>query len=82
MWALYTISPHAMNGRELLVHDMATAAEESGKGYGSKVLEYLEKVAIEMQCWRIFVHTRNAKEFYLKTGFTEHSTGLVKIFNG
>jgi GNAT superfamily N-acetyltransferase len=79
--ASYTISPHTMYGRELLVHDMATAVEESGKGYGSRVLEYLAEVAEKTKCWRIFVHTKNTKGFYLRNGFDEYSTGLVKIFN-
>lgn len=79
--ASYTLSPHAY-GRELLVHDMATAQGESGKGHGSTVLKYLEEVAAKTNSWRIFVHTKNAKGFYLTNGYKEYSTGLIKSFDG
>ena len=79
--ASYTLSPHAMHGRELLIHDMATKPEAARNGYASLILRYLEQVADSESCWRIFVHTKNAADFYLKNGYEDYSTGLIRLID-
>jgi GNAT superfamily N-acetyltransferase len=80
--ASFTISPHTEMGRELLVHDMATLPEFERQGLARSILGYLEGVAVAERCGRIFVHTRKMASFYVKNGFDEHSTGLVKRLQG
>ena len=77
--ASFTISPHAMLGRELLVHDMATLKEAERRGYASLLLKELEKIAHREGCGRIFVHTRQAQKLYAKNGFLEYSTGMIRV---
>ena len=79
--ASFTISPHILHGHELLVHDMATRKQDLGCGYGTRVVELLERIAREEGCFRVFVHTRNASGFYERNGFERYSTGLVKTVN-
>jgi len=76
--ASYTISPHAVLGRELLVHDMATRSGSEGKGFGTTLLRQLERIAMHERCGRIFVHTRRAQNFYSGNGFVNYSTGMIK----
>lgn len=78
----FTVSPHAVLGRELLIHDMATLPEFERGGLGSSLLAYLEATALFEKCGRVFVHTRKMSSFYVKNGFDEYSTGLVKQLEG
>lgn len=80
--ASFTISPHAMHRKELLVHDMATKREFAGNGYGSLLLGFIETIAQHEKCFRVFVHTKNATGFYEHNGFETYSTGLIKRING
>jgi GNAT superfamily N-acetyltransferase len=79
--ASYTVSPHIILGRELLIHDMATRIEAQGKGYASALLRELERIAKECGCGRVFVHTRNASIFYGLNHYQEYSTGMIKILS-
>jgi GNAT superfamily N-acetyltransferase len=74
----FTISPHIRHGHEMLVHDMATRKQELGCGYGTRVVEQLERIAKDEGCFRVFVHTRNASGFYERNGYERYSTGMVK----
>ena len=76
--ASYTVSPHVILTRELLVHDMATLPEARRRGYASLLIEELSRVADEYGCGRIFVHTREAQALYLRNGFEEYSTGMIR----
>jgi GNAT superfamily N-acetyltransferase len=80
--ASFTISPHPELGRELLIHDMATDPEFERRGLASSALGYLDAIAHTERCGRIFVHTRKMSVFYVKNGFDEYSTGLIKRLNG
>jgi GNAT superfamily N-acetyltransferase len=75
----YTISPHVTHRRELLIHDMATLADAQGQGYASTLLETLSAIAREKGCGRIFVHTRRAQSLYVRNGFSDYSTGMIKM---
>lgn len=77
--ASYTISPHVTHRRELLIHDMATLPDAQGQGCASAVLEALSAIAREMGCGRMFVHTRRAQSLYVRNGFSNYSTGMVKM---
>ena len=76
--ASYTISPHVVYGRELLVHDMATLGDEQGRGHASKLIGEIVLIAARHGCGRIFVHTRQAQALYARNGFSEYSTGMVR----
>ncbi len=80
--ASYTISPHAVLGRELLIHDMATLPEAQGRGHATSLISELVQIAAENGCGRLFVHTRNAQALYSRAGFDEYSTGMIKRFDG
>jgi ribosomal protein S18 acetylase RimI-like enzyme len=80
--ASYTISPHVIYGRELLVHDMATLPDAQGRGHASKLLNELASIAQKQGCGRIFVHTRHAQALYSRNGFSEYSTGMIKKIDG
>lgn len=77
--ASYTISPHVTHRRELLIHDMATLPDAQGQGCASALLEALSAIAREKGCGRIFVHTRRAQSLYVRNGFSDYSTGMVKM---
>ncbi len=79
--ASYTISPHVMLGRELLIHDMATLLEARGQRHASSLISELIQIAALRGCGRVFVHTRNAQGLYLSNGFEEYSTGMIKKFD-
>jgi ribosomal protein S18 acetylase RimI-like enzyme len=76
--ASYTISPHVMLGRELLIHDMATITEARGRGCASSLISELIKIAASHNCGRLFVHTRNAQGLYGRNGFEEYSSGMIR----
>jgi GNAT superfamily N-acetyltransferase len=80
--ASYTISPHVTYRRELLIHDMATRPDAQGQGHASSLLEALGAIAREKGCGRIFVHTRNAQSLYARNGFSDYSTGMIKMTAG
>jgi GNAT superfamily N-acetyltransferase len=75
--ASYTISPHAVMGREMLIHDMATKPDAQGAGHASTLLAALTTIARSQECGRLFVHTRNAGQFYERNGFAVYSTGMI-----
>lgn len=79
--ASFTISPHAMLGRELLIHDMATRKEMEKKGHASQIIAKLESIARGEGCGRVFVHTVHAQGLYSRNGFKEYSTGMIKIID-
>lgn len=80
--ASYTISPHAILGRELLIHDMATLPEARGRGCATALISELVRIATQQGCGRLFVHTRNAQTLYTHGGFEEYSTGMIKRLDG
>ncbi|NDC38054.1 MAG: GNAT family N-acetyltransferase [Proteobacteria bacterium] len=66
--------PHVTKGRNCWVHDLATHPEQRSKGYGSRLMRYLESWAKEQGCARLCVHTRFEREdtqkFYeIKLGY-------------
>ncbi len=75
--ASYTISPHAVMGREMLIHDMATKPSDQAHGHASALLAALTAIARSQGCGRLFVHTRNAAHFYERNGFAVYSTGMI-----
>jgi N-acetylglutamate synthase-like GNAT family acetyltransferase len=77
--ASYTISPHPVFEREMIIHDMSTLSGESSKGYGTILLSYLDGLAIRLNCERTFVATTNATKFYTNNGYTAHATALKKL---
>jgi uridine kinase/GNAT superfamily N-acetyltransferase len=80
--ASYTISPHVVYGRELLVHDMATLPNFQGQGYATNLIAEIVSVAEKQACGRVFVHTRHAQALYARNGFREYSTGMVRSIGG
>lgn len=76
--ASYTVSPHAVLGRELLIHDMATLPSHQGCGHASALLTELAQIAKDCGCGRLFVHTRDAQSLYSQNGFDDYSTGMIK----
>ena len=77
--ASYTISPHAFFEREMIIHDMSTLTGESSKGYASKLLQFLDQLAIQLNCGRTVLVSAKAAEFYTKNGYLAHATGLKKL---
>ena len=77
--ASYTISPHPVFEREMIIHDMATLAGENSKGHGTALLSYLDQLAISLKCARTFVATTNATEFYKNNGYSAHATAMKKM---
>lgn len=77
--ASYTLSPHALMRREMLIHDMATKPDAQGEGHASALLTALITIARSQQCGRLFAHTRSAEQFYERNGFQEYSTGMILI---
>lgn len=76
--ASFTVSPHALHGAELLIHDMATVERERGKGHAQKILDFLELIARGRDCFRIFVHSKSAAGFYENAGYELYSQALIK----
>jgi GNAT superfamily N-acetyltransferase len=59
-------------GHELQFRKFATIEEHQGKGYGSKLLEYMIHYAKEQNMHRIWCNSRRtATSFYRKFGFRE-----------
>ena len=79
--ASYTISPHAVFEREMIIHDMSTLAGQESKGYGTELLAYLDRRALEVNCGRTIVATAKAANFYESNGYLAHATALKKIHN-
>ena len=75
----YTVSPHPVFEREMIIHDMSTLAGENSKGYGSELLSFLDDLAIQLNCARTFVATTNAADFYKSNGYIAHATALKKM---
>jgi len=79
--ASYTISPHPVLLREMIIHDMSTLAGHEGRGFASQLLNYLDMVAVQQCCGRTFVASAKAAEFYQKNGYQIHATALKKAHN-
>ena len=86
--ASYTISPHPVFTREMIIHDMATLAGENSKGYGSELLSFLDQLAAQLNCARTFVASAKAADFYRNNGYiefrkatAEDSEKLVALIN-
>jgi hypothetical protein len=77
--ASYTVSPHPVFQREMIIHDMSTLAGEEGKGFASNLLQYLDTLAVQLNCGRTFVATAKAAEFYKKNDYEAHATALKKV---
>jgi GNAT superfamily N-acetyltransferase len=77
--ASYTLSPHPVFGREMIIHDMSTLNGHQSTGCGSELLQYLDQLAVSLGCGRTFVATAKAAKFYEKNGYTAHATALKKI---
>ena len=77
--ASYTISPHPVFIREMIIHDMSTLTTEQSKGYGAKLLQFLDALAVELNCQRTFVASARAAKFYEQNGYVEHAAALKKI---
>lgn len=77
--ASYTISPHPVFVREMIIHDMSTKSGQEGKGAGTRLLAYLDKLAVAQGCGRTFLASAKASEFYKKNGYEAHATALKKI---
>ena len=77
--ASYTLSPHSVYCREMIIHDMSTLDGSQSKGFGSDILAYLDRLAVSLGCGRTFVASARAANFYEKNGYTAHATALKKI---
>lgn len=77
--ASYTISPHAVYQREMILHDMSTLSGEEGKGFASALVRYLDTLAMQLNCGRPFVASGRAAEFYKKNGYEAHAIALKKV---
>ena len=77
--ASYTISPHPVFRREMIIHDMSTLAGEGSKGYGSEVLSFLDTLAVQLNCGRTIVSSAKASKFYEQNGYTPYASALKKI---
>jgi GNAT superfamily N-acetyltransferase len=77
--ASYTISPHPVFCREMIIHDMSTLKGRQSMGFGSTLLQYLDQHAVSLGCRRTFVASANAAAFYEKHGYTAHATALKKV---
>ncbi len=62
------IYPHVTRGRDCWVYDLATLKEERSKGFGARILQFVESYAKEKGCTRVCLHTRlsrgDAQRFY------------------
>ena len=62
------IYPHITRERDCWIYDLATLEEERSKGFGEKILRFVEAHAKERGCSRICLHTRlsriDAQRFY------------------
>lgn len=77
--ASYTISPHPVFCREMIIHDMSTLKGRQSMGFGSTLLRYLDQRAVSLGCGRTFVASAKAAAFYEKHGYTAHATALKKV---
>ena len=77
--ASYTLSPHPVYCREMIIHDMATLDGKQSNGCGSEILAYLDRLAVSLGCGRTFVASARAAKFYEKNGYIAHATALKKI---
>ena len=77
--ASYTLSPHPVYGREMIIHDMSTLHGRQSNGCGSEILAYLDRLAVSLGCGRTVVASARAAKFYEKNGYTPHATALKKI---
>lgn len=80
--ASYTLSPHAVYCREMIIHDMSTLEGRQTTGCGTALLQHLEQLAVLLGCGRTFVASARAAGFYEKNGYTAHATALKKIHTG
>ncbi len=64
----YALHPHVERGSEFWLHDFVTLAEQRSKGFGLKMITYLEEQAKKHGCQRFLLHTRDdrldAHRFY------------------
>ena len=74
------LSPHVLNGKELIIKDMVTCPEHRGKGHSRRLLEYVDTLAVAENCYRSFVHTKHAAAMYEHCGYQSYSTGLIKDY--
>ena len=77
--ASYTISPHPVYCREMIIHDMSTLEVMQATGCGSELLQHLDHLAVSLGCQRTFVASATAAAFYEKNGYTAHATALKKM---
>jgi GNAT superfamily N-acetyltransferase len=80
--ASYTLSPHPVYGREMIIHDMSTLEGRQSSGCGSELLQHLDQLAVSSGCGRTFVASAKAAAFYEKNGYTAHATALKKVHTG
>ncbi len=69
----------------MVLHTLVVSPKESGKGYGTKFVDFYEKYALEHGCHYLRMDTNaknsNARKLYKKLGYKE--IGIVPcVFNG
>jgi len=63
------------------IEDVVTSRNHRNRGIGMKLLDALERIANENQCYKIVLQsTKNSSAFYQKLGFSFNSgSGMVKF---
>ena len=73
---LHVLDFPLIQGKELYISDLVVKREERGKGKGTALVQYAEKIAEEHDCVRIMLNNFKdseayEREFYKKKGFIE-----------
>ena len=81
-YAGVAVQTNLYHKRHLFIFDLVTDASERGKGYGKKMLEYLEAYARVAMCENIILSSGFSKEkahkFYNSEGFLKKSFVFFK----
>lgn len=71
LMTIYSVWTH---GKALILDDLYLTPGARGKGYGSQVLKYIEKYAVDRGCKRLQFQSEttnpNAMEFYISQGYS------------
>jgi GNAT superfamily N-acetyltransferase len=77
-------SPHITRGTELWIHDLATIREVQSRGFGTLLMQEIEKIAKHFGYSRVLVHSRidnpNAHRFYeTRAEFDKYAYVFTKV---
>jgi GNAT superfamily N-acetyltransferase len=74
---------HYKDGKIFCITAMAVQKAYQNKGYGTAILEELEKIALKNKCKQVILETTHARSFYVERGYwvdTEREQNGIKLY--